>query len=200
MRVRRDDDHASLVPLDVLENLRHFEKEGALGRYGFMESIDYTPERHPGAGPRGVVLRTYKLGEADRIITFGEDRRITLFNTAAVRSFGVGAADAIGRSVDDFIESAEGVADGPERGRTLDLDASAPATVGRSRGCSLALTEPNASKEHLRIAWEDGSWVLTDLESSFGTRVNGRPATRAGLSPFDRISIGDTVMIFESDP
>lgn len=91
------------------------------------------------------------------------------------------------------------VAEGPERGSTLELDASAPATVGRSRGCSLALSEPNASKEHLGIAWEDGAWVLTDLESSFGTRVNGQPTQRKELAPLDRISIGDTVMIFESD-
>ena len=91
------------------------------------------------------------------------------------------------------------VADGPERGHTLDLDASAPATVGRSRSCSLALSEPNASKEHLRIAWEDGAWVLTDLESSFGTRVNGQPTQRKALAPLDRIAVGDTVMIFESD-
>ncbi|MFP5285156.1 MAG: mechanosensitive ion channel domain-containing protein [Thermoanaerobaculia bacterium] len=90
------------------------------------------------------------------------------------------------------------VTEGIERGLSLDLNGE-PVTVGRSRACTLVLTEPNASKEHLRIAWEDGSWVLTDLGSSFGTKVNGRPATRAGLSPFDRISIGDTVMIFETD-
>lgn len=90
------------------------------------------------------------------------------------------------------------VAEGPERGRSLGLDGE-PATIGRSRASSLPLTEPNASKEHLRIAWEDGAWVLTDLGSSFGTRVNGQPATRAVLRPFDRIAIGDTVMIFESD-
>lgn len=91
------------------------------------------------------------------------------------------------------------VTDGTERGQSLDLDGET-VTVGRSRTCNLVLTEPNASKEHLRIAWEDGAWVASDLGSSFGTRVNGRPATRAALSPFDRISIGDTVMIFESDP
>ncbi|HYO12149.1 MAG TPA: mechanosensitive ion channel domain-containing protein [Thermoanaerobaculia bacterium] len=90
------------------------------------------------------------------------------------------------------------VAEGPERGRSLSLDGG-PATVGRSRASSLPLTDPNASKDHLRIAWEDDAWVLTDLESSFGTRVNGQPATRAVLRPFDRIAIGDTVMIFESD-
>lgn len=102
-------------------------------------------------------------------------------------------------------EAAEGprparlfVAEGPERGRALALDGE-PATVGRSRACALALSEPNASKEHLRLAWEDGAWVMTDLGSSHGTRVNGKPAGRAVLQPFDRIAVGDTVMIFESD-
>jgi hypothetical protein len=90
------------------------------------------------------------------------------------------------------------VTDGNERGRSVDLDGG-PVLVGRSRGCTLMLTEPNASKEHLRIAWEDGAWVLTDLESSFGTKVNGRAATRAVLEPFDRIAVGDTVLIFETD-
>jgi pSer/pThr/pTyr-binding forkhead associated (FHA) protein len=70
--------------------------------------------------------------------------------------------------------------------------------VGRSRTCTLTLTEPNASKEHLRIEWENGAWVLTDLGSSFGTRVNGRPATRAELAAFDRIGIGDSIIIFET--
>ncbi len=91
------------------------------------------------------------------------------------------------------------VAEGPERGRTLALDGAVPATVGRSRGCSLPLSEPNASKEHLRLEWQDGAWVMTDLGSSHGTRVNGEPAERAVLEPFDRIAVGDTVMIFESD-
>ena len=93
------------------------------------------------------------------------------------------------------------VAEGPERGRSLVLDASpgkAAATVGRSRACDLPLSDPNASKEHLRLSWEEGAWVLTDLGSSKGTRVNGQPAERAVLAPFDRIAVGDTVMIFEA--
>jgi small-conductance mechanosensitive channel len=90
------------------------------------------------------------------------------------------------------------VAEGPERGRSLGLDGSGPATVGRSRACSLALTDPNAGKEHLRLAWEDGAWVMTDVSNSRGTRVNGKPAERAVLRPFDRIAVGDTVLIFET--
>lgn len=94
------------------------------------------------------------------------------------------------------------VAEGPERGQALALDAGNPekatATVGRSRACDLPLSDPNASKEHLRLAWEEGAWVLTDLGSSKGTRVNGKPVERAVLAPFDRIAVGDTVMIFEA--
>jgi small-conductance mechanosensitive channel len=90
------------------------------------------------------------------------------------------------------------VAEGPERGRSLALDGAEPATVGRSRSCSLPLTDPNASKEHLRLAWEDGAWVMTDLGSSKGTRVNGKPAERAVLRPFDRIALGDTTIVFET--
>ncbi|HEY6323704.1 MAG TPA: mechanosensitive ion channel domain-containing protein [Thermoanaerobaculia bacterium] len=90
------------------------------------------------------------------------------------------------------------VLEGPERGRSLALSGS-PVTVGRSRTCTLPLTDPNASKDHLRIAWESGSYVLTDLGSSFGTRLNGQAVSRAALSPLDRIAVGDTVMIFETD-
>ncbi len=90
------------------------------------------------------------------------------------------------------------VAEGPERGRSLKLDGSGPATVGRSRACSLALTDPNAGKEHLRLTWEDSAWVMTDVSSSRGTRVNGKPAERTALRPFDRIAVGDTVLIFET--
>jgi hypothetical protein len=41
--------------------------------------------------------------------------------------------------------------------------------------------------------------VVTDLGSSFGTRLNGHAVSRAALSPLDRIAVGDTVMIFETD-
>ena len=74
------------------------------------------------------------------------------------------------------------VAEGPERGRTLALDGTEPATVGRSRACSLPSSDPNASKEHLRIAWEDGAWRLTDLAQQ-PRHPRQRQAGRAGRAP-----------------
>ncbi|HEV7669645.1 MAG TPA: mechanosensitive ion channel domain-containing protein [Thermoanaerobaculia bacterium] len=90
------------------------------------------------------------------------------------------------------------VADGADRGKSISLGG-VPATVGRSRSCSLSLAEVNASKEHLRIEWTDDGYRLTDLGSSYGTRVNGTAATSALLRPFDRIAIGETVLVFEVD-
>ncbi|HVF22335.1 MAG TPA: glucoamylase family protein, partial [Pyrinomonadaceae bacterium] len=49
------------APIDVyaaLSNLRRLQKEGALGPYGFYESIDYTPERLP-EGQKSVLIRAF---------------------------------------------------------------------------------------------------------------------------------------------
>jgi cyclic beta-1,2-glucan synthetase len=42
----------------AISNLRRLEKEGALGRCGFYESIDYTPQRVPD-GQRSVLIRAF---------------------------------------------------------------------------------------------------------------------------------------------
>ena len=51
--------------------------------------------------------------------------------------------------------------------------------VGRSKTCAVALTDAQVSKEHCRIEWGPSGYVVTDLGSSFGTRVNGQPVTQA---------------------
>ena len=45
-------------PKEVLSNLRRLEKEGMYGKYGFYESIDYTPSRPP-KGKNKAVVETY---------------------------------------------------------------------------------------------------------------------------------------------
>ncbi|HEX9639485.1 MAG TPA: mechanosensitive ion channel domain-containing protein [Acidobacteriota bacterium] len=89
------------------------------------------------------------------------------------------------------------VTDGAERGRTLELDGG-PITVGRAPSCQLVLTERQASKEHLRIEWTADGYLLTDLESSVGTRVNGAATQRHLLGDLDRITIGTTTIVFET--
>jgi small-conductance mechanosensitive channel len=90
------------------------------------------------------------------------------------------------------------IADGLERGTTVQLDGR-NITVGRSHSCTLSIADGQASKEHLRIEWTPDGYVLTDLQSSFGTRVNGVRVDRKLLADLDRIAIGETVLVFESD-
>lgn len=49
---------AEIDPLAAIANLRRLEKEGALGPYGYYESIDYTPERLP-QGQSRVLIRAF---------------------------------------------------------------------------------------------------------------------------------------------
>ncbi|HYO90244.1 MAG TPA: glucoamylase family protein, partial [Pyrinomonadaceae bacterium] len=49
---------APYAPRAALNNLRRLEREGALARYGFYESVDYTPERLPQNQTR-VIIRAF---------------------------------------------------------------------------------------------------------------------------------------------
>jgi cyclic beta-1,2-glucan synthetase len=49
---------AHVDPAAAINNLRRLQKEGALGPYGFYESIDYTAERLP-EGQKSVLIRAF---------------------------------------------------------------------------------------------------------------------------------------------
>lgn len=90
------------------------------------------------------------------------------------------------------------VALGPEAGDELAIGATR-VLVGRTRTCDLSLSDSQASKEHIAIELQPEGFVLTDLETSNGTKVNGEKVNRAVLHHMDRIFIGDTVLVFEAD-
>lgn len=72
------------------------------------------------------------------------------------------------------------------------------ATLGRSRQSDVVLNDPNISRQHAEIRPRGGSWVLTDLGSTNGSRINGRPVERSEvIRPGDEIELGSTVLRFE---
>ncbi|HET8977827.1 MAG TPA: DUF3662 and FHA domain-containing protein [Solirubrobacteraceae bacterium] len=71
-------------------------------------------------------------------------------------------------------------------------------TMGRSRQCDVMVDDPNVSRTHAEIRPRGGSWVLTDLNSTNGSRLNGRRlASPEVLKPGDEIELGTTLLTFE---
>ena len=72
------------------------------------------------------------------------------------------------------------------------------ATLGRSRGCDVVLNDNNVSRQHAEIRPRGGSWVYTDLGSTNGSSVNGRPVQGPEvLKPGDEVSLGGYAITFE---
>jgi hypothetical protein len=69
--------------------------------------------------------------------------------------------------------------------------------VGRHLGCDVVVGHPSVSREHARLSFRDGHWVLRDLDSTNGTRVNGRRVGRCRLEPGDRLSLGSADLLVD---
>jgi hypothetical protein len=71
-------------------------------------------------------------------------------------------------------------------------------TLGRSRQCDIVLSDPNVSRQHAEVRARGGSWVLTDLGSTNGSRINGRAVEGSEvIRPGDEIELGSTLLRFE---
>ena len=72
--------------------------------------------------------------------------------------------------------------------------------IGRSRRCDIVLTDPNVSRQHAEIRRQDDGFMLLDLGSTNGTRVNRRDVKQVVLQHGDRIELGTTEFLFERQP
>jgi len=71
-------------------------------------------------------------------------------------------------------------------------------TLGRSRQADVVLNDPNVSRQHAEVRPRGGSWVLTDLGSTNGSRINGRSVEGSEvIKPGDEIVLGSTSLRFE---
>jgi hypothetical protein len=86
---------------------------------------------------------------------------------------------------------------GGAQGRHLRLSGMS-CTVGRESDNTLPLPDPKVSRYHAQIINIDGAWIMTDLGSTNGTRMNGIHITRGGLAPGDFLYFGDTAVAVES--
>lgn len=89
------------------------------------------------------------------------------------------------------------VIDGADRGRVF-ADAPTPLTIGREEGNPIQLNDERISRFHLKIQEDQRKIVLTDLQSTNGTKINGESAQLWVLRPGDVIALGRTIMVYGS--
>jgi len=68
--------------------------------------------------------------------------------------------------------------------------------IGRLAESDVVVSDPAASRRHAEIRRQDGQYVISDLGSTNGTRVNEAAIGERTLEEGDRISIGRTVLEF----
>jgi pSer/pThr/pTyr-binding forkhead associated (FHA) protein len=90
------------------------------------------------------------------------------------------------------------VLEGIDKGRVF-RDLPTPVTIGREEGNSLRLNDERVSRFHAKVQFDNGEIILTDLESTNGTRVNGNVVQIRRLRPGDRVGIGRSLLRFGSD-
>jgi hypothetical protein len=87
--------------------------------------------------------------------------------------------------------------DGADRGQIFD-DIPTPFTIGREEGNPVQLNDERVSRFHLKIQEDDGKLVLTDLESTNGTKVNGENVQLCIVRPGDIVTLGRSVILIGS--
>jgi hypothetical protein len=72
--------------------------------------------------------------------------------------------------------------------------------IGRSRECDVVLSDQNVSRKHAEVRPSGGKWIVKDLGSTNGVKVNGRRITGPqSLRPGDTIELGTSTIGFDED-
>lgn len=141
-----------------------------LGKFGILaERYDHP---RPPAAVRSVAgpVEEKDAGGGTRVIPAGEAEALGLARqTIVVKA---------GNSVREFT-----------KGRVV---------IGRGRDADFRVNDPNVSRRHAVILWDEGRLVVQDLNSTNGTIVNGYPVSTTVLRPNDVLVVGECRMTVDS--
>jgi hypothetical protein len=74
-------------------------------------------------------------------------------------------------------------------------------SIGRAPLCDFTVGDISVSRWHARLHKQDDCWLLCDLGSTNGTRLNGWRVTSAvPIRPGDQITLGSVVFVVADDP
>ena len=88
------------------------------------------------------------------------------------------------------------IEEGPGSGRVYTLSSGGVYLIGRD-GADIVLEDEKVSRKHAEIGlYGPGAFVLRDLASTNGTRLNGKRIEKVKLNHWDVIRVGDTALRF----
>jgi pSer/pThr/pTyr-binding forkhead associated (FHA) protein len=90
------------------------------------------------------------------------------------------------------------VLDGADRGKIFG-DLQLPVTIGREEGNTIQLNDERISRFHIKIQEDNSKFILTDLESTNGTKVNGDEIRLRILRYGDLVSLGRSLLLFGTE-
>ena len=71
-------------------------------------------------------------------------------------------------------------------------------TIGRLPDCEVTLSDPNVSRRHAEVRPFGTGFLVVDLGSTNGTRVNGATVSEHQLKDGDAITVGATRIRFDA--
>ncbi len=71
--------------------------------------------------------------------------------------------------------------------------------IGRSKECDLVLSDGSISKRHAKLRCVDNQWMIEDVNSRNGIKVNGQKVKTVRLCGGDTIVLGRLKFIFENE-
>jgi pSer/pThr/pTyr-binding forkhead associated (FHA) protein len=89
------------------------------------------------------------------------------------------------------------VCTGLEEGELYPLFENREITLGRSPTNNVFVRDRNVSRVHCQIVATEDNVILTDLQSTNGTFVNGERESEVELRPGDEIRLGTTLLRLE---
>lgn len=89
------------------------------------------------------------------------------------------------------------VINGANRGSRYEISSVLDVVIGRSVGCNLRLDDSEVSRHHARITHNGIDFVLNDLKSANGTKVNGQSVAERVLANGDSLQFGSSVIAFQ---
>ncbi|AYF97856.1 FhaA domain-containing protein [Protaetiibacter intestinalis] len=68
--------------------------------------------------------------------------------------------------------------------------------IGRGSDADITIDDTGTSRQHVEVLWDGTRGQVSDLGSTNGSKLNGRPVTKAVLEPDSVIEIGRTRIVF----